>query len=78
WRRADTAAMSAAAGLPAVAPLLVEALPGQTPGGLPAGIEPRIDLPNNHLQYAVTWYSLAATLLVIYVLFHRRRQPDLA
>lgn len=78
WRRADTTAMGAAAGLPAVAPLVVEALPGQVPGGLPAGIEPRAELPNNHLQYAVTWYSLAATLLVIYVLFHLRRPRERA
>lgn len=89
WTRTDPPAMAAAAGLPAVAPVVVEALPGQAPAGqpaptsrtspgdvLPAGIEPRVELPNNHLQYAVTWYSLAATLLVIYVVFHRRRRTD--
>ena len=34
-----------------------------------------IDLPNNHLQYALTWYGLAATLLVIagMSLYRRRR-----
>lgn len=73
WVRADPGAMAAAAGLPAVAPLIVEALPGQSPGGLPAGIEPRVELPNNHLQYALTWYGLAATLAAIYVLSQRRR-----
>lgn len=73
WVRVDPAAMAAAVGLPAVAPLIVEALPGQSPGGLPAGIEPRVELPNNHLQYALTWYGLAATLVAIYVLSQRRR-----
>jgi len=29
-------------------------------------------LPNDHLQYAITWFSLAVALAVIYVLFHRR------
>lgn len=77
WNRIDLPAMAASAGLPAVAPVVVEALPGQAPGDvLPAGIEPRAELPNNHLQYAVTWYSLAATLLVIYVVFHLRRRTD--
>lgn len=76
WRRVDPAAMAAGADLAAVAPLVVEAAPGQTPGGLPAGIEPRIELPNNHLQYAVTWYSFAAILLAIYVAAHIRRRPD--
>ena len=26
-------------------------------------------LPNNHLQYAITWYALAVALVVIYILF---------
>jgi len=30
------------------------------------------DLPNNHLSYAITWFSLAAALLVIYIV-HRVR-----
>jgi len=29
-------------------------------------------LPNDHLQYAITWFSLAVALMVIYFLFHRR------
>jgi surfeit locus 1 family protein len=32
----------------------------------------RTDLPNNHLSYAITWFSLAATLLVVYIV-HRVR-----
>ncbi len=76
WVRVDPPAMAAALKLPAVAPLVVEALPGQTPGGLPAGIEPRVELPNNHAQYAATWYGLAATLAVVYVLSQRRPRRD--
>ena len=26
-----------------------------------------IDLPNNHLQYAITWYALAVALVVVYI-----------
>lgn len=73
WVRAEPAAMGAALNLAGIAPLIVEAVPGQSPGGLPAGIEPRVELPNNHLQYALTWYGLAATLVAIYVLSQRRR-----
>lgn len=36
------------------------------PIGGDATIEPR----NDHLQYAITWYSLAVILIIIYVLFH--------
>ncbi|PWC37590.1 SURF1 family protein [Azospirillum sp. TSO35-2] len=75
WMRVEPPAMAAALALPAVAPVVVEALPGQTAGlrDAPAGIEPRVELPNNHLQYALTWYGLAATLAAIYVLSQRKR-----
>lgn len=76
WLRVDPPAMAAALSLSgpaaAVAAVVVEALPGQSPGGLPAGIEPRVELPNNHMQYAFTWYALAATLAAIYVLSQRK------
>ena len=43
------------------------------PAGLPR-VEPvSIDLPNDHLGYAITWYSLALVLVVIYVLFSTTR-----
>jgi len=32
----------------------------------------RPDLPNNHLQYALTWWGLAAVFVVVFVAFHRR------
>ena len=35
------------------------------PGGLPIGSQARVELPNDHLQYAITWYSLAVAVLVI-------------
>lgn len=33
----------------------------------------RVDLPDNHLQYALTWFALAAALAAIYVLSQSRR-----
>jgi surfeit locus 1 family protein len=44
-----------------------------TPGGWPKGGTTEIKLPNRHLEYALTWYGLAATLAVIYLLFARGR-----
>lgn len=74
WMRVDPPAMASAQGLSDVAPLVVEALPGPgRAGGILNGIPPQVELPNNHLQYAITWYSLAATLIVIFVLSQRRR-----
>jgi surfeit locus 1 family protein len=32
----------------------------------------RIDLPNNHLGYAITWYGLAAGLVAVYLAFSFR------
>lgn len=73
WYWADLPAMATHAGLPQVAPLLLEAGPAENPGGLPIGGQTFINLPNNHLQYAITWYSLAVVLAVIYLVSRRRK-----
>jgi surfeit locus 1 family protein len=72
WFYPDLAGMAAAAGLTRVRPVFVEAGPAPNPGGLPIGGQTQADLPNDHLQYAITWYSLAAALAVIYALFCHR------
>jgi surfeit locus 1 family protein len=74
WFTPDVGEMADAAGLdPAkVRPVFVEAGPAPNPGGLPVGGQTSIELPNDHLQYAITWYSLAAALAVIYGLFCHR------
>ena len=41
----------------------------EPPGGLPKGGVTRLDLPNRHLEYAVTWYGLALTLIGVYLAF---------
>ena len=43
------------------------------PGGLPAGGVTRLDLPNRHLEYALTWYGLGLTLIGVYVAFAASR-----
>jgi surfeit locus 1 family protein len=51
-------------------PLVIEADAAPAPpGGLPRGGVTRLDLPNRHMEYAVTWYGLALTLIGVYFAF---------
>lgn len=63
WKDLDR--MAASAGVPAdkVLPFFLDADSTPVPGGLPRGGVTVIDLPNSHLQYAITWYGLALALL---------------
>ena len=42
------------------------------PGGYPVGAAALPHISNNHLQYAITWYGLAAALVVVSALAARR------
>ncbi len=57
-------------------PFIVDAGEGQAGPDAPIGGTTVIDIPNSHLEYAITWYSLALALFVILVIFlnHLRRQ----
>lgn len=72
WFWIDLPAMAAADGLNRVAPFYIDADATANPGGWPRGAVTRLALPNDHLQYAITWFSLAIALIVIYFLYHRR------
>jgi surfeit locus 1 family protein len=72
WYSYDLPALEAALGLELL-PVVVEADATPNPGGLPLGGRTRLVLPNNHLQYAITWYGLAAGLLAIYLAFSLER-----
>jgi surfeit locus 1 family protein len=74
WFYVDVPAMARAGGLDRVLPFYVEADATPNPGGLPRGGQTRISLPNNHLQYAMTWYGLAIVLVVMYAVFVRRHR----
>ena len=77
WFTRDVRAMAAALGAPAPAPVFLFAetatnpeLPALVPAPLPT------DIPNRHLEYALTWFGLAAALAGVYaaVLFGRARR----
>lgn len=76
WRDLSAMARSmfgGGAGTKDVAPFFLEAERSDIPGGWPLGGQTRLDLPNNHLQYAITWFALALCLVVIYVIYLRSR-----
>jgi surfeit locus 1 family protein len=52
------------------APFYIAADASPNPGGWPQGGVTPLSLPDNHLQYAITWFSLAAALVVINVVYH--------
>ena len=51
----------------------IDQLRGDEKDILPIAIDGKIDLPNNHLQYAFTWYSLALALLFIFFSWHKSK-----
>lgn len=62
WYSRDVAAIAAARNLSDVAPFFVDADAAPNPGGLPIGGLTVISFPNNHLVYALTWFTLALML----------------
>jgi len=76
WFNRDIAGISAAAGLTDPRPYLVEADATANPGGWPKGGQLRVDLPNNHLQYAFTWFGIAACLVGVFGVFAWKRLFD--
>jgi surfeit locus 1 family protein len=81
WYWRDLVGMAAAAvGThgPRTVPFFIdaEAAP-EPPGGWPKGGVTRLELPNRHLEYALTWYGLAAALAAVFAAFAitRWRQP---
>jgi surfeit locus 1 family protein len=65
----DPVAIAAARGWGQVAPFYVEQESPVPPGGWPQPGNLVPNLPNNHLQYAVTWYGLALVLAVSFVVW---------
>jgi surfeit locus 1 family protein len=73
WFARDQLAIAAAKGWGNVAPFYVEQEAPVPPGGLPAPGKLTVNLPDNHLQYAITWFALAAVLAAVFAAFARAR-----
>jgi surfeit locus 1 family protein len=71
WYSRDVAAIAEKRGVSAIAPYFIDADATSNPGGLPVGGLTVIHFPNNHLVYAITWYGLAAMVLILLVFILR-------
>lgn len=55
------------------APFVVEAEAAPVPGDWPRAGVTVLNIPNRHLEYALTWFGLAATLLVVFAAYAKSR-----
>jgi surfeit locus 1 family protein len=73
WFHVDVPLMRSMAGGkpdPKLDVFFLEADATPNPGGLPVGGQTRLDIPNDHLQYAITWFLIAAALVGVYIAYH--------
>lgn len=68
----DPARIGAVLGLSDLAPLTIVALGPQSVGGYPVPAREMPRPPNNHLNYALTWFGLAAALIGVFGLWAAR------
>lgn len=69
----DPARIGAALGLPSVAPFTLIVLGRREPGVYPMPAEHLPHPPNNHLEYALTWFGLAAVVVFEFGFWARQR-----
>jgi len=74
WRSHDQIAAAMGLDPATVLPVELDAGAADVPGGWPQGGTTIVEFPNSHLQYAVTWFGLAAACLGVggWLLFARR------
>jgi surfeit locus 1 family protein len=73
WFHVDVPLMRQLAGGkpdPVLDSFFLEADAAPNPGGLPIGGQTRLDIPNDHLQYAITWFLIALAGASVYLAFH--------
>jgi surfeit locus 1 family protein len=73
WFHVDVPLMRKLAGGapdPRLDTFFLEADARPNPGGLPIGGQTRLDIPNDHLQYALTWFGIALALAGVYLSYH--------
>ncbi|MEO1192603.1 MAG: SURF1 family protein [Pseudomonadota bacterium] len=79
WFYVNPAEMAAATNsVNAIEPIYLGLYREDPEESLPFTPPPPMDLTNNHLQYAITWYAFAVTLIVIFVIYHLgpKRKPE--
>lgn len=61
---------------PAPRPYFIDADAASKPGAYPVGGLTVVSFPNNHLQYAITWFVLAAMVVAAYIFAMRQLRKD--
>lgn len=74
WYARDVKAIAQADGVKLAAPVIIEADAAPNPGGWPEGGQTVVAFRNEHLQYALTWFALAAVTLGGWIAFHVSRR----
>jgi len=78
WFVRDHRAMAAHYGWGEVAPFYIEQESPRPPGGVPQPGPLTVRLRNDHFGYAMTWFGLAAVLLVSFGFWVRSRRRELS
>ncbi len=73
WFSRDVVDIAKADGIKLAAPVIIEADASPNPGGWPKGGQTQVNFRNEHLQYAITWFLMAAGLLGVYLAYHVSR-----
>jgi len=74
WFGRDVEQMGEFAKLTNVAPVSVDLIAEQNPQILPVPFNGEIKLYNQHLSYIITWYGIALGVLVIFLVYHYKRE----
>lgn len=74
WYVRDHLGIATAKNLGEVGPFYIDLEAPPAPGGLPKVGPLAINLRNEHLQYAITWYGLAAVLAAVFLIWVRSRR----
>jgi surfeit locus 1 family protein len=69
WYLRDPQAMAAAKKWSSAAPFYIDQEGPVPPGGWPKPGKLEVNLPDNHLQYAITWFGLALGLAGVYLVW---------
>jgi surfeit locus 1 family protein len=70
WFYEDIPAMSLALGIQ-LTPVIVEVVGPYQKGVYPIAHTGKVQMRNDHLQYAITWFSLAIIGIIMFIIYHR-------
>jgi len=76
WFYVDPPAMWEAVGGSGIDNAYVAEVRADPEGSLPFTLSPKVDVKNDHLSYALTWFALAIGLAVIYVVYFLGPRPE--